>query len=343
MKAAKKLILKALGVAGAAAGLRRLVSLSGYNLFLPFYHTVGSNLRHIRHLYPARPEKQFREDLDYMLKHFQPLDTEGLIKGVQEGLPKSRRYMYLSFDDGLSEVYHTVHPILKEKGIPYAIFINPDFVGNRRLFFAHKASLVLDALDSRDNAGGSAVRKLLEAEGVTYATLNEGLRAAGHKHEHLLDEAARIIGVDFEAFLLNEKPYMSLEQIQELHKEGVTIGAHSMDHPLYSRLTLEDQLRQTSESIAWVQENFREKWRLFAFPFTDHGVGREFFERVHDKHNPMADLTFGTAGLKRDITPRHLQRVPVEAYADSAERQIRGKYLFCLLLKILGRDKIGRN
>jgi peptidoglycan/xylan/chitin deacetylase (PgdA/CDA1 family) len=341
--AVKKYLLKGLGYAGATISLPRLVSLSGYKLFLPFYHTVGSNLRHITHLYPARSEKQFRDDLDFFLKYFQPLDTEGLAKGIRDGFPKGKRYFYLSFDDGLSEVYHTAHPILKQKGIPYALFINPAFVGNKRLFFPHKASLILDALDSKGNAEGSAVRKLLEAEGVSYATLNKGLRMAGHTQEQLLDEAAQIIGIDFEAFLANEKPYMTVEEIRKLHDDGVTIGAHSIDHPLYNLLPFNEQIRQTTESIAYVQEHFKEKYRVFSFPFTDHGVSHEFFEKVHDKNNPVADITFGCAGLKKEIYPRHLQRVPMEAYAEPAARQIRAKYLFCLLLKIIGKDKIRRS
>ena len=343
MKAAKNAILKALGYAGAAISLPKLVSLSGYRLFLPFYHTIGSNLRHISHLYPARTETQFREDLDYILKHFQPLDTEGMMKGLQEGFPRSKRYFYLSFDDGLSEVYHKAYPILREKGVPFALFINPAFVDNKKLFFAHKASLLLDALDSKGNAQGSAVRKLLEAEGISYSTLQKGLQTAGYRHEHLLDEAAQIIGVDFDAFLRDEKPYLSQEQLKELHENGVTIGAHSIDHPIYNLLPLDEQLRQTTESIAYVQQNFSEKFRLFSFPFTDHGVTHEFFEKVYDKTNPMADLTFGCAGLKKESHERHLQRVPMEPGGEPARRKVRAQYLFCLLQKLLGKDKIRRS
>lgn len=340
--AAKKLILKGLGLAGSLVSLPKLVSSSGYNLFLPFYHTVGSGLRHIDHLYPVRSEKQFRQDIDYVLKYFEPLDTEGLMQGIANGFPKSKRYFYLSFDDGLCEVYQTAFPILKEKGVPFTLFINPDFVGNKKLFFPHKASLILDALESKGRSEGSSIRKLLEKEGITYATMNKGLRMAGHQHEHLLDEAAEIIGIDFDAFLKNDKPYMTLDQIQELHNEGVMIGAHSMNHPLYNMLPLDEQISQTRDSIAFVQEHINEKYRLFSFPFTDSGVTDDFFKIIHDKDNPVADLTFGCAGLKKEIYPYHLQRVPMEAYAEPASRQIRGKYLYNLLLKMARKDKIRR-
>jgi hypothetical protein len=173
--------------------------------------------------------------------------------------------------------------------------------------------------------------------------MNKGLRIAGHQHEHLLDEAAEIIGIDFDAFLRNEKPYMTLQEIQAIQKQGATIGAHSMSHPLYSRLPLDEQLRQTADSIAYVQEHAPEKYRLFAFPFTDNGVSDAFFKTVHDEENPIADLTFGCAGLKKEIYPYHLQRLAMEKYTGPAGRQIRSQYLFNLLLKLAGKDKIRRN
>jgi hypothetical protein len=47
---------------------------------------------------------------------------------------------------------------------------------------------------------------------------------------------------------------------------------------------------------------------LFAFPFTDYQVSKEFFEGIKQD----VDLCFGTAGLRNDIILFHLQRIGAE-------------------------------
>ena len=109
-------------------------------------------------------------------------------------------------------------------------------------------------------------------------------------------------------FLNNEKPYLTTEQIQMLSNQGFTIGAHSIDHLYYCEIPVGEQLHQTRESLEFVSSIVNHKWRLFAFPFTDFNVSKTFFKQIE----PWVDLSFGTAGLKDDKIPFHLQRIACE-------------------------------
>ena len=128
--------------------LPSMIQLSGQRLFLPFYHSIRGTeaLPHLQHLYPVRDEATFRQDLDYLLDHFQPIDLSQLKELVLEGKKVSHNYMHLSFDDGLREVHDLVLPILEQKGIPATLFINPAFVDNKNLFFRFKISLIIESL-----------------------------------------------------------------------------------------------------------------------------------------------------------------------------------------------------
>ena len=133
---------------GAFVPFGRLQQWGRPPLFLPFYHLVSDeNPSHVRYLYPVRTVRQFRDDLDFFLKNYQPVPLEALWPLAENPAqqPSGRPAMHLSFDDGLRECHDVVMPILLEKGVPATFFLNPDIVDNRDLMFRYKASLLHEA------------------------------------------------------------------------------------------------------------------------------------------------------------------------------------------------------
>ena len=141
------------------------------------------------------------------------------------------------------------------------------------------------------------------------------------------------------------KPYLSSDQIRELQGSGFEFGAHSIDHPEYRFLPMEEQLRQTGLSLQDLKARFGLKHRFFAFPFTDYGVSKAFFDIAFGEQadEGILDLGFGAAGIKDDIHPRNLQRVPMEGTQLSAHRIVAAEYLYFLLKAPLGKNRIRRN
>ena len=141
-----------------------------------------------------------------------------------------------------------------------------------------------------------------------------------------LDQTAEDVGIDWNEYLEKEKPYMTMEQLQQLQSDGFTIGAHSWDHPEFWLLDDERQLDEIRESMEWLEANFAPKIKAFAFPFTDFGVSNYVFDAIQRER--LCDITFGTAGLKLDREPNHFQRLPMEnPSAKSAKHLIKSEYL----------------
>jgi len=121
-------------------------------------------------------------------------------------------------------------------------------------------------------------------------------------------ESLEMEDIPADEFLNKEKPYLTVEQIKKLSKQGFSIGAHSIDHPYYYKVPLVEQLRQTRESLDFVSSIVNQKLRLFAFPFTDYKVSQQFFKEIE----PYVDLSFGTAGLKNEEILFNIQRIAGE-------------------------------
>ena len=92
-------------------------------------------------------------------------------------------------------------------------------------------------------------------------------------------------------------------------------------------------------STAWVLDNFDVGKRLFAFPFTDFGVGKRFFNYMSKNGN--LDLSFGTAGLKRDAVKTNLQRIPMENGLDARDTLF-AEYFYYALKSLVGKNRINR-
>jgi peptidoglycan/xylan/chitin deacetylase (PgdA/CDA1 family) len=331
MSRLKQYGLSILGPFADTVPISWLIKATGQKLFLPFYHIVSDeDVPHAKHLYPVRTVKQFEADLEVLLKYYHPVGIEELIQWANNGRQIRENSFFLSFDDGLREMYDIVAPILERKGIPAAFFVNSAFADNKDLFFRYKASLLIDTM-------------LKEAVNEEQAFQAKRLLTLKYPSTDTLGILAKAFDVSFEEYLREKQPYMSTEQLHHLKSRGFHIGAHSVDHPLYSDISLHEQLMQTAESLQWLLEKELSSYNLFAFPFTDHGVSKAFFNTIYDPSAPIADLTFGTAGLKQNTYPRHYQRFPMEGTMQSAQQLIATEYLYYLLKMPLGKNRIVRS
>lgn len=291
-----------------------MIGLTGEKIVLPFYHAVGDDIPdHLIHLYEPRSIADFKQDLDYLTKHFYPISLQELIEYKRNNKNPEKPCFHLTFDDGLRECYDIVLPILLKRKIPATFFINTDFIDNKNLFYRFKASILAEQFA----ANGMLDLNCNEVEDV--------------------DSLASTLGVDFEKYLEKEKPYLTTIQLQELIDKGFTIGAHSKDHPLYNLILEDEQIEQTLNSIQFLKEKFHLNYSVFSFPFTDDGVKLSFFKAIQTK----VDLTFGSAGVKKDSVEFNLQRIPMEKN-ESAEQIIKTQYLYCFFKRILGKNKIVR-
>ena len=330
----QKLIKQLLTPLIPLVSLNQLIKWSGQYIFAPFYHTIGTNhdLPHIAPLYTPRDPKTFEKDLDFLSLHYEFIDLPELLKLVQSNTKTTKRYCFLSFDDGLREVYEYAAPLLMQKGIPATIFINPDFVDNKALFFRYKVALLVGHLQrvSVSKTQLNTIKSLLNTKKIQSTLL--GIR---YGQDDLLEQIAAILTIDFTTFLKQQQPYMTTNQLKDLQTKGFHIGAHSLDHPLYQDIPVKEQIRQTTQSIQYVEHNFGMKIKSFAFPFTDFGVKKGFFEAIANAN--AADIIFGTAGLKTGGFDWHLQRYPMEANHGDAADLIQKEYLYYCIKRILGQ------
>jgi len=336
----KKFLFPIFSLAKPFIPLKTLIGFSGEKVIFPFYHAVTEVAPpHLEHLYKVKTPVEFEKDLDLLLKNFVPLS----LKDVLELKDKpSKPSFHLSFDDGLREVWDFIEPVLTRKGVPATFFVNPDFVDNRNLFYRYKASALVHFAGSYQTEYWKDFHTYCDQQNLSGKNIRDICMSITFRNRNKLDEIAGILGFSFESYLEEFQPYLSLEQLMSLKKKGFTIGAHSMDHPEYAFLSGKEMLHQTLQSTAWLKEMFHPLHLAFAFPFSDKGVGSDFFHSLGFDSKPIIDVSFGTAGIKKEQLNRHKQRIPLEGYNLSAGSVIFSEYLYYLLKMPFGKNIIYR-
>ena len=311
------------------------------NFLVPIYHAVSDEvLPHIKYLYTVKEKEMFVNDIEYLTNHFTFVDLHTIIEAVKEGKELPDRSFHLTFDDGLREVYHNVYPVLKERGIGATLFLNPAFVGNRGLCFRHKASVILTGMEN--NRDGRAVAELLHRIAGKYnwhGSPDDFILSIPYKNSGIIDELAEILSIDFDRYLIEQRPYLEPVHVKEMMDNGITIGAHSIDHPLYNELTLEEQIQQTAVSIREISKMFDIDYTVFAFPFNDRGISASFYENAADVID--VDVFFGTSAFKKDTIKNSIQRLMLDS-DKSCETIIYNKCKERLYNLLKGNNKIRR-
>ena len=308
------------------------------NYFIPVYHTVSNDyLPHLKHIINYKNVQEFESDLDFYLKHFQFVDWDEFKSFHQGSFTPKKKIALLTFDDGLAEFHDIISPILERKGI-YAInFINPKFIDNKELMFRCKASLLVDYL-SKTAHFNPEIFKILDTDSSSKEIIIQKILNIKFQKRNILDQIANLMEIDFNDFLKNEKPYLTLNQLKTLKEKGFGISNHGWNHPLYKDLSLNEQLENNSKSTNYLKENnFLSE--SFAFPFTDFGVKKEFFEEIFKQENLFC--TFGCAGIKIDSFSKNFQRIPMEN-RKAAEQTLNEEIAYFNLKKILNKNSIQR-
>lgn len=314
------------------------------SLVVPHWHVVSDRrLPHVSGIYEFRSIRDFEADLEFFLGHYHPVSEEDVIAHLHEGRSLPSRCVLLTFDDGLREVHDVIAPLLLAKGVPASFFLVTSLVDNHELCYPHKASLLLRALATEHRAGTlqEVGRVLALPQAASQAQLASGVRSVSYRDRHVLDQLGRLLDCDFPGYLRAEAPYVTTEQVSSLLRQGFSIGAHSIDHPPYSELTVEEQVHQTQESVRWLSNHFEISCRSFAFPYRDAGVSLEYFRTVFKAG--QVKVSFGTGGLAPHPFRYNLPRFSTERTDLTADKVLAVQLARCFRMRLPWRRHSGQS
>jgi peptidoglycan/xylan/chitin deacetylase (PgdA/CDA1 family) len=316
-----ELSVAALKPALIRGGYESLYFSGAHYLLKPFFKGVGAILT----LHNVRPARKGRFQPNRMLEvtprffnrvvrylrrtKLDIVSLDEMHRRLVEG-DFSRRFVCLTFDDGYRDTLQVAYPILKKEGMPFAVYVAtsfPDRLGE--LWW-----LALEAVIARNNSIGLTIdgrlrnfecRTVAEKRAL-YDELYWWLRSRPSEAEmrEAIHNLAVFYGVNIAAF--GKELCMSWEEIAELAADPlVTIGAHTVNHPILARLPDKTARSEMDLSRSVIEAALTKRPEHLAMPFGDRAAAgpREF--------KIAAELGFKTAVTSRAgvLFPEHRERL----------------------------------
>ena len=101
-------------------------SLAKDNAVILLYHHVSQQTPAVTSVSP----EVFRQHLRYLAEHHNVLPLKTIIDAISKHQPLPDKAVAITFDDGYDNIFENAHPLLKEFGFPYTVFINPPLIGS---------------------------------------------------------------------------------------------------------------------------------------------------------------------------------------------------------------------
>jgi peptidoglycan/xylan/chitin deacetylase (PgdA/CDA1 family) len=234
------------------------------------YHRIGDGelSSFDRGLWSATPE-QFDQQLRWLGTHFDVISPRDIpyVLRVRRG-----RHVIVTFDDGYEDNYTAAFPILRAHRLPATFFVATGFIDQPRLPWwdevswmvraARTSSIALPAylptpvpLDEpgRERAAGVLLR-------ACFALPVE--RAGG-----FLDAVAQATGSGRYDASGAPRLWMTWDMIRDMRAAGMTIGGHTIHHPVLARLPRDRQAEEIAGCGRRLEEELGSPMRAFAYPF----------------------------------------------------------------------------
>lgn len=244
-------------------------------LTIVMYHYVR-DLRRSR--YPqikGLSTEQFREQIDYISKHYHVISGGDLLNAVIDQAPLPPRALLLTFDDGYIDHFTQVFPILDERKLSACFFPPVRPVLEDCVLDVNKIHFILAAVPNKQ-ALVEHVFTLLDTYQKTFAlpdkeTYWRRLAKPGRYDRKEVIFLKRILQRELppalRQIILNDlfcqhvsgdeaafarELYMSLDQIKCLHRHGMTIGSHGYNHAWLNSLDAERQAEEIDRSLLFL-------------------------------------------------------------------------------------------
>jgi len=230
------------------------------------------------------------------------------LEDVVSGRGKNgRARVALTFDDGLRSNIAVAYPILRKLGLNATFFVCPGLIDRGAWLWNHEARERLRTLGQPERAelaaafGGPAelepfIEWMKTLDIAVRRNVERAIRAATPHFEPTPEQREQFDLADW-------------DELARLDPRVVTIGSHSMSHPILTSLTADETDAELRESRALLETRLDRPITVFCYPNGDlHEAALSSARRYY-----RSAVTADHGAVKAGVDPHLLPRLPAEA------------------------------
>ncbi len=255
----------AAGLCAGALYLTRHLSRNVPKLLM--YHRFAGENGIPRRLSATRFERQMR----VLKRRCSLMTVSALASRLKHGETVPANTAVVTIDDGYADVYDWAFPILKRLSIPATVYVTTDFVDRECWLWP---DLIQAALTNTRKAqlaialNGEAHIFSLPAEvGRAWSSIADAcLEMPEREKQTFIDELFHELGLTRPETPTTGYAGMSWDQVGEMHRAGIEIGAHTRTHPSLAKVDHAERDGEIAGSKRRIEEQLDAAVRSFAYP-----------------------------------------------------------------------------
>lgn len=238
------------------------------------YHSVGSADGGAPiHIDPSLcvPASAFAQQMRFIRDHYTPVPLDQLFETIREERSFPRGAVAITFDDGYRDNYSEALPILQEYGLPATFYITAGCVEARDVLWTSKLRYYFMATRERTLQLRHPTAQVLDlssqaARQASYAHTVALIKSAGRRRGG--DEMFQEVETALKVTNLDplKDSMLSWQEIREMSRAGMRIGAHTLTHPNLPGLPPEAAEAEVVGSKTLIEERITVPVDHFAYP-----------------------------------------------------------------------------
>jgi peptidoglycan/xylan/chitin deacetylase (PgdA/CDA1 family) len=284
------------------------------------YHRVGHASD-----YPWNPAPITGQDFEYQMRYlmhrYQIMSLRNLAIALGDpdtALP--RNTAVITFDDGCKDMYSNAYPILKKYGIPATVFLTTGHIGTDNPFWWDKVGYAIwkTKLDELDLGVLGTFRLPQDSIRPRLAnTIIEAIKLLPEeKRDELVEGLMRSSQVDIPANMGKEL-VLSWDEIREMNNSGIDFGAHTVTHPILTKIPIEISKKEIVDSKRHIEKEVDQEVTTFCYPNGGPGDFDAKIEEILKNNGFICAVTAAPLGFVSSTSSLYgLPRISAEAGFD---------------------------
>jgi len=205
----------------------------------------------------------FESHLKCLTRHFAIVKLEELVRKASAG-ESLKDEVVLTFDDGLRNNHTIAYPILRQLKVPATFFVCPGLIESARWLWTHEVRARLNFIGPKRDDFVARWKAPLKSEEQFVGWMKQ----LSVKSRSEVEADLRVFSSGFQPASDQRKKYdlMNWDELGSLDPTLITVGSHTVHHPVLSTLEPDELSFEISESRRLLENRLGRPVEYFCYP-----------------------------------------------------------------------------
>lgn len=260
-----------------AGGFRMARLISSPCIIIIAYHRIISHDENAINSYISVDITKLGKQIEFFKKYFTVISLEEAIRLFKTNTI-DKQYLVMTFDDGYKDNYSLGLDTFIEHKVQPAIFVTTDCIENQTMLWPDVVrNIIYNAKITTEvllDVPGITVRGSSRSKISGFKIIANFMKTLNNDDRNSYIDKLEIL---FGKRSPNDRLMLNWDEISTLHENGISIGSHTVCHPVLSALSEEAVITELTASKEVIEKELGIPVRFFAYP---NGTCHDFNDQI---------------------------------------------------------------